>query len=74
MALGLRGDRMRELRELQALERKELAELSGVGYTTIYKMEADNYKPRPSTVKAITKALRVKPEELLCEVKEVVET
>lgn len=58
------GDRIRELREAKLLERQELADLAGVSYTTIYKMEKRGHLPRLSTVRSVAKVLRIKPEEI----------
>lgn len=65
MAVGVDGRRIKELRELRVLERKELADLAGVSYTTIYKMEKRGHVPRLSTVRAVAKALKVKPDEIV---------
>lgn len=63
-AISVDGDRIREFREAKLLERQELADLAGVSYTTIYKMEKRGHLPRLSTVRAVAKVLRVKPEEI----------
>ena len=65
MVAGVNGARIRELREARVLERQELADKAGVGYTTIYKMEAHGHLPRLSTVRAVARVLKVKPEEIL---------
>lgn len=67
MVTGVDGDKIRELREARVLERRELAELAGVGYTTLYKMEKHGHLPRLSTVRAVAKVLKVKPEEVVLE-------
>ncbi len=65
MAVEINGQRVKELREARILERAELAELAGIGYTTVYKIEAHDHTPRLATVRAIAKALKVKPDEIL---------
>jgi DNA-binding XRE family transcriptional regulator len=73
MAPTVNGAKVKELREMRLLERRELARMAGVGYTTIYKMEAHNHRPRLSTVRAVAKVLRVKPEETFFRAPEPVE-
>ncbi len=69
MVTSVDGEKIRELREARVLERRELAELAGIGYTTIYKMEKHGHLPRLSNVRAVAKALKVKPEEIIQEEK-----
>lgn len=68
------GDVMKQLREARLLERQELADLVGVSYSTIYKMESHGHFPRRSTVRAVAKALKVRPEEILFERPELVKS
>jgi transcriptional regulator with XRE-family HTH domain len=42
----------------------ELADKSGVGRTTIIRLEGGDPNPHPSTVKKLARALKVKPPEL----------
>lgn len=72
MLASVDGGKVRELREAKILERQELADLAGVSYTTIYKMEKHGHLPRFSTLRAVAKVLRVKPDELLVREHEVV--
>lgn len=65
MGDGVDGKKIQQLREARVLERKELAELAGVGYTTIYKMEAHDHQPRLRTVRAVAKVLKTAPDNLL---------
>lgn len=67
MVAGVDGEKIKEIREGRLLERQELADLAGVGYTTIYKMEAHGHLPRLRNVRAVAKALKVKPEEIIVE-------
>lgn len=64
---GVDGEKIKEIREAQLLERRELAKLAGIGYTTIYKMEAHGHLPRLSNVRAVARALKVRPEEIVVE-------
>jgi transcriptional regulator with XRE-family HTH domain len=47
------------------LERRELAELAGISYSTLSKMESENYVPRVSVIRAIGRALEVPPDSFL---------
>ena len=56
---------LRELREKLFLTQEELHVLAEVGRTTIIRIEAGNPgRYRPSTIKRIAKALKVKPQEI----------
>ncbi len=57
--------RLQELRLEQALSQDDLATLSGVNRTTIVRLEGGDPRARPSTVRKIARALRVKPAELM---------
>jgi len=72
LAVSVDGGRVRKLREAKVLERQELADLAGVSYTTIYKMEKHGHLPRFATVRAVAKVLRVKPDEILSRERELV--
>ncbi len=56
--------RLRELREHSVLTQLELAEMSGVHFTTISKLEAGTATARPSTIRKLAKALNVSPQYL----------
>lgn len=73
MAVAVKGKRMRELRQIRTLSIKELAELAGVSDSTIYKMENSDHRPRPDTMRTVARILKVKPEDLLYEARELVE-
>ncbi len=73
MAVSVDGEKVRGLREAKVLERQELADLAGVSYTTIYKMEKHGHLPRFATVRAVAKVLRVKPDEILTKQADLVE-
>lgn len=57
---------LQTLRELRALSRRDLAELSGVDKATIYRLEHGRTgRARPSTLRKLAKALDVEPALLL---------
>jgi transcriptional regulator with XRE-family HTH domain len=56
---------LRRLRESKALSRKDLAELSGVDATTIYRLERGRvHRPIPRTIRNLAGALGVDVEVL----------
>lgn len=57
--------RLRELRRLRALTLRELGELSGVSYATIWRMENGYKEVRPSTIRRLARALEVDTAELV---------
>jgi transcriptional regulator with XRE-family HTH domain len=58
------GGRLREMRERNILTQLELAELSGVHYTTISKLEHGTAVARPSTIRKLARSLGVTPQYL----------
>jgi len=48
----------------RALSQQDLAATAGVRQATIAEIESGKRSPRPSTVRKLAKALRVKPERL----------
>lgn len=59
------GDRLRDLRKRALLTQKQLAEKSGVGVTTIIRIERNQVEPHGSTIRKLADALGVGPEELV---------
>jgi transcriptional regulator with XRE-family HTH domain len=61
------GEKVREARRLAMLTQGELAEKSGVGITSIVRIERDQLDtaPRVSTLRKLAKALDVDPRALL---------
>lgn len=56
---------LEHLRELNALSRRDLSELSGVDQATIYRLERGRTdKARPSTIRKLASALGVEPSML----------
>lgn len=57
---------LKELREAAILSQGDLAERAHVARTTINELESnsDRRRPRPSTIRKLAKALKVKPQEI----------
>ncbi len=58
------GNRLRELREHEALTQRELAERAGVTINAISRIEQNKASARLSTVRKLAGALGVHPSEL----------
>lgn len=56
--------KIRQHRERRALSQRDLALLASMQPGTINRIETGKQKPRPSTIRRLAKALKVKPEEL----------
>ncbi len=60
------GQRLRELRQLNALAMRELSESSGVNLNSIYLLENGRQRgAHPSTIRKLAEALGVEPRELM---------
>ena len=59
------GDRLRDLRKRGLLTQRELADKSGVGVTTIIRIERNQVEPHGRTIRRLAEALEVAPEELV---------
>ncbi len=59
------GHKLRETRKRALLTQQELAERSGVGVTTIIRIERNQVEPHARTIRKLADALRVDPKELL---------
>jgi transcriptional regulator with XRE-family HTH domain len=59
------GDRLRDLRKRSLLTQRQLADKSGVGVTTIIRIERNQVEPHGSTIRKLAGALSVAPEELV---------
>ena len=59
------GDRLRDLRKRALLTQRELAAESGVGVTTIIRIERNQVEPHGRTIRRLAEALEVAPEELV---------
>jgi transcriptional regulator with XRE-family HTH domain len=59
------GDKLRETRKRALLTQQQLADESGVGVTTIIRIERNQVEPHARTIRMLAKALGVEPRELL---------
>jgi transcriptional regulator with XRE-family HTH domain len=59
------GRAVKLARTVQMMSRKSLAEASGISYPYLSEIENDKKSPSPKTLNAISKALGVKPHELM---------
>jgi transcriptional regulator with XRE-family HTH domain len=64
-SLKVDGDRLRRLRAERALTLRALAEISGVSYDTINKLELGRRPAHASTIRKLADALGVEPRELM---------
>jgi transcriptional regulator with XRE-family HTH domain len=56
--------RLREHRERRSFSLAELAQLSGIAKSTIYRLEHGGPAPHPKTVRKLAEALGVEPADL----------
>jgi len=59
--------RLRELRRQKVLSMRELEEMSGVSYNTIWPLENGYTGAQPRTIRKIAEVLGVEPAELIRE-------
>ena len=59
------GERLRDLRKRALMSQRELAKRSGVGVTTIVRIERNQVEPHGSTIRKLAEALGVGPYELV---------
>jgi len=64
-SLGIDGDSLRKLRAERALTLRALADISGVSYDTINKLELGRRPAHASTIRKLAHALDVEPRELM---------
>jgi len=60
--------RLKELRRQRVLSMRELEEMSGVSYNTIWRLENGLTGAQPRTIRKIAEVLGVEPAELISEV------
>jgi transcriptional regulator with XRE-family HTH domain len=58
-------ERLRELRKDKVLSMRELEEIAGVSYNTIWRLEAGRQGAHPKTIRKLAEALGVEPRELV---------
>ena len=59
------GDKLRETRKRALLTQQQLADISGVGVTTIIRIERNQVEPQARSIRKLAQALGVEPHELL---------
>jgi DNA-binding XRE family transcriptional regulator len=59
------GDRLRDLRKRALMSQRELAKRSGVGVTTVVRIERNQVEPQGGTIRKLAEALEVDPAELV---------
>ncbi len=57
--------RLKELRQQRVLSMRELEEMSGVSYNTVWRLENGKTGAQPRTIRKIAQALGVDPAELI---------
>jgi transcriptional regulator with XRE-family HTH domain len=62
-------DRLKELRRERVLSLRELEEMSGVSYNTIWRLEDGRQGAHPRTIRKLAEALGVEARELVKEEK-----
>jgi transcriptional regulator with XRE-family HTH domain len=62
--MEVNGMKLRELREDRTLSARELADLAGVHYNTILRLENNQGGAQPRTLRKLAAALGVEPREL----------
>ena len=65
--MPLDGEKLRRMRRRKALSLRALAEMAGVTYETVQRLETTRRPAMPSTVRKLSDALGVEPEELMKE-------
>jgi transcriptional regulator with XRE-family HTH domain len=60
-------ERLKDLRRERVLSLRELEEVSGVSYNTIWRLEDGRQGAHPKTVRKLAEALGVQPSELIRE-------
>ncbi len=61
------GDKLREARTRKLMTQQELADKSGVGITTIVRIERNQVYPQFRNIRKLAKALDIAPTELIGE-------
>jgi transcriptional regulator with XRE-family HTH domain len=59
------GDKLREARTRKLMTQQELADKSGVGVTTIVRIERNQVEPQFRNIRKLAKALDIAPTELI---------
>ena len=59
------GDKLRDFRKRALLTQEQLAQRSGVGITTIVRIERNQVEPHARTIRKLAEALDLEPKDLL---------
>jgi transcriptional regulator with XRE-family HTH domain len=59
------GAKLREIRRRRMLSLRELGERSGVAFDNINKLENEQHRAQPRTIRRLAEALGVEPHELM---------
>jgi transcriptional regulator with XRE-family HTH domain len=59
------GNRLRELRRMQALSQRELSRVTGIAHDSISQLETGKREAQPRTIRKLAGALDVEPKELM---------
>jgi transcriptional regulator with XRE-family HTH domain len=59
------GAKLREIRRRRMLSLRELGERSGVAFDNINKLENEQHRAQPRTLRRLAEALEVEPHELM---------
>ena len=65
LVVGNIGDTLKTLRLAKALTQQELSDISGVAVSTIVKIEHGRSKPQMTTIRRLSRALKVLPDRLV---------
>jgi len=65
VAMRVDSEKLKKLREDKVLTMKQTAELSGVSYNTLYRLEHGKTGARQKSIKALARVYGVAPQELL---------
>ena len=58
-------DKLRQLRKKRVLTLQELADLAGITYNSVWRLEHGKHGARPATLRKLAEALNVPVEELV---------
>jgi transcriptional regulator with XRE-family HTH domain len=65
VGMSMDGYKVQALRRSKVMERRELAERSGISYSTLAQIETNRRTVRAATVRRIASVLGVEPEDLV---------
>ena len=59
------GQRLRQIRRVQALSQRDLSRMTGVAHDSISQLETGKREAQPKTIRKLAEALGVEPKELM---------